>query len=69
MKKTLWLVALAGLSTSAVARPYHKAPPPPPPPMCQPVSSWTDWTGDVCIKYACAGGAIQIRCLPAPPLH
>jgi hypothetical protein len=68
MKKMLWFVALAGLSTSAVGQPYRKAPPPPPP-ACQPVSSWTDWNDTVCIKYACAGGGIQIRCLPAPVLR
>jgi len=66
--KKLWLVALAGLSTSAMGQPYHKAPPLPPP-MCHPVASWTKWNADVCIKYACEGGGFQIRCLPAPVLR
>jgi hypothetical protein len=68
--KKLWLVALAGLalSTSAVGQPYYKAPPPPPP-ACYPVASWTDVNATVCIKYVCAGGGFQIRCLPAPVLR
>ena len=71
--KKLWLVAVAGLalSASAAGRPYHKAlppPPPPPPPACNPVASWTDVNASVCIKYVCAGGGFQIRCLPAPVL-
>jgi hypothetical protein len=66
--KKLWIVALAGLSTSAVGQPYHRAAPPPPP-ACYPVASWTDVNANVCIKYACAGGGFQIRCLPAPVLR
>ena len=71
--KKLWLVAVTGLalSTSAVGRVYHRRPPPPPPPpppACNPVASWTDVNDTVCIKYVCAGGGFQIRCLPAPPL-
>jgi hypothetical protein len=70
--KKLWLVAVAGLalSTSAAGRVYHRRvlPPPPPPPACNPVASWTDVNSNVCIKYVCAGGGFQIRCLPAPPL-
>lgn len=65
--KKLWLVALAGLSTSAMGQPYYKAPPPPP--ACHPVTSWTDFNDSVCIKYVCAGGGYQIRCLPAPVLR
>jgi hypothetical protein len=68
--KKLWLIAVAGLalSTSAVGQPYQKAPLPPPP-ACDPVASWTDVNASVCIKYACAGGRVQIRCLPAPVLR
>jgi hypothetical protein len=70
--KKLCLVAVAGLalSSSAVGRVYHRRlpPPPPPPPACNPVASWTDVNSNVCIKYVCAGGGFQIRCLPAPPL-
>ena len=69
--KKVWLVAVAGLAfstTNAVARPYYKAPPPPPP-ACSPVASWTDVNASVCIKYVCAGGGFQIRCLPAPVLR
>jgi hypothetical protein len=66
--KKLWLVALAGLSTSAMGQPYHKAPLPAPP-ACHPVSSWTNLNANVCIKYLCEGGGFQIRCLPAPPLR
>ena len=67
MKKLL-LVSVAGLalSTSAMGQPYQA--PPPPPPACYPVASWTDVNANVCIKYVCAGGGFQIRCLPAPPL-
>src|SRR5262249_48241396 len=65
--KMLWLVALTGLSTSAMGQPYHKAPAPPP--ACHPVTSWTDWNANVCIKYACEYGGFQIRCLPAPVLR
>jgi hypothetical protein len=66
--KKLWLVAVAGLAltTSAEGRRYHKAPLPPQP-ACDPVGSWTDLHANVCIKYLCAGGGYQIRCLPAPP--
>lgn len=68
--KKLWLVTVASLalSTSAMGQPYHKAPPPPPP-ACNAVASWTDVNANVCIKYVCAGGGFQIRCLPAPPLR
>ena len=69
--KKLWLVAVAGLAfstTNAVGRPYHRALPPPPP-ACSPVGSWTDANASVCIKYVCAGGGFQIRCLPAPVLR
>jgi hypothetical protein len=67
----LWLVAVAGLAlstTNAVGRPYYKALPPSPP-ACSPVASWTDVNASVCIKYVCAGGGFQIRCLPAPVLR
>jgi hypothetical protein len=69
--KKLWLVAAAGLALStsaALGRPYHRVPPPPPP-ACYPVASWTDVNANVCIKYVCAGGGFQIRCLPAPVLR
>jgi hypothetical protein len=36
---------------------------------CYPVASWVTVPPNVCIKYVCAGGAFQIRCLPAPMLH
>ena len=39
-----------------------------PPLACSPVASWTDVNANVCIKYVCAGGGFQIRCLPAPVL-
>jgi hypothetical protein len=35
---------------------------------CYPVASWTDLNAAICIKYVCAGGGFQIRCLPAPVL-
>jgi hypothetical protein len=37
-------------------------------PACYPVASWTGLHADICIKYVCAGGGFQIRCLPAPAL-
>jgi hypothetical protein len=36
---------------------------------CYPVASWVTVPPNVCIKYVCAGGAFQIRCLSAPMLH
>ena len=69
--KKLWLVTVAGLALStgaAVGRPYYKVPPPPPA-ACYPVASWTDVSATICIKYVCAGGGFQIRCLPAPVLR
>lgn len=38
-------------------------------PACHPVASWTNVHEAICIKYVCAGGGFQIRCLPAPVLH
>jgi hypothetical protein len=37
-------------------------------PACHPVASWTNVHEAICIKYVCAGGGYQIRCLPAPVL-
>jgi hypothetical protein len=36
---------------------------------CYPVASWTTVHANICIKYVCAGGGFQIRCLPAPVLR
>jgi hypothetical protein len=43
-------------------------PVPAPQPVCNPVASWTDWGGAVCIKYLCPGFNVEIRCAPPPPL-
>ena len=53
----LSVVALSG--TNAGAQPLA----------CYPVASWTGLDATICIKYACAGGGFQIRCLPAPVLR
>jgi len=61
----LWMcfsLALSGLALSATyagARPAA----------CYPVASWTDLRAAICIKYVCAGGGFQIRCLPTPVLR
>ena len=54
-------VALSGTSAGAQHWAPHAA--------CYPVASWVTVPPNVCIKYVCAGGAFQIRCLPAPILH
>ena len=59
-------LALSGLAlsgTTAGAHPWraHHA-------ACYPAASWAV-PPNVCIKYVCAGGAFQIRCLPAPVLN
>jgi hypothetical protein len=38
-------------------------------PICNPVASWTNEVGAVCIKYLCPGFDVQIRCIPPPPLR
>ena len=61
----LWMylcLALSGLAlpvTNAGAQPAA----------CYPVASWTGVNATICIKYVCAGGGFQIRCLPAPMLR
>jgi hypothetical protein len=74
--KKLWLATVAGLALSTSAAfaaelgpPPPPPPPPPSPPACYPVASWTDVNASICIKYVCAGGGFQIRCLPAPVLR
>ena len=61
----LWVyfcLALSGLALSGTNAGAHPA-------ACYPVASWVIVPANVCIKYVCAGGGFQIRCLPAPMLH
>jgi hypothetical protein len=38
-------------------------------PICNPVASWTNEVGAVCIKYLCPDYRVQIRCVPPPALR
>jgi hypothetical protein len=38
-------------------------------PICNPVASWTNEVGAICIKYLCPDYQVQIRCVPPPALR
>jgi hypothetical protein len=66
---TIACAAFVAVDAPAIAADIAAGPPyASPPPACRPVASWTDLNANVCIKYVCAGGGFQIRCLPAPVL-
>jgi opacity protein-like surface antigen len=69
MKRLALAVALgAGAGSAALAADFPQPVPVPAQSICNPVASWTEWSGAVCIKYLCPGFDVQIRCAPAPPL-
>ena len=67
--KRIVLVFVLGTCAGSTALAADLPPPVPgPQPICNPVASWTDWPGAVCIKYLCPGFNVQIRCGAPPPL-
>lgn len=68
MKRLAVAIAFGACAGSTVLAADFPQPAPVPQPVCNPVASWTDWGGAVCIKYLCPGFNVEIRCAPAPPL-
>jgi len=56
-----FLLALLGVALSASVAGAQ--------PICNPLASWTNEVGAVCIKYLCPGYQVQIRCVPPPALR
>jgi len=68
MKRMALVIALGTYAGSTALAADFPQPVAVPPPICNPVASWTDWGGTVCIKYLCPGYDVQIRCGAPPPV-
>ncbi len=69
MKRLALAVALAACAGSAALAADFPQPVPGAQPICNPVASWTNEVGAVCIKYLCPDYQVQIRCVPPPALR